>query len=312
MKRFAALLLTLILLVTGGSGHADTVRLKNGRVYHNVKSVQQSEGLLLIFENGRTLLVKPGLVAGMEVRPVVWNRPAPSNVEKLIETRVEERLKRIREETKGNSADARESSGESPQAPAAKEGSAAESKQPERAKPGTQIIAPAQEPDPETRLLPAVLLGERRPYVMRSLAFPGWGQLHEGKTLEGGLLIGGAVALLWTKLGADQQWRTARADFDRALAIAPLAALDANLALPVAVLSRAQGTAAAREMDASTARGNNSLLLLAGLYAFNVYRAARPTAPGIADPITLLPVTVSFGTVQNTRMSFSIAFRWSI
>ena len=301
--------------VLPGALAADVVRLKDGRIYRNVKAIQQEQHLLVIQESGKTLLLKATDVAGIAVRQVRWQRaPGQRVIEGIVERRVQERLAILKREAKTEppqgapKAEKESESGQQPEPGAAPAGQGRTALPRKKGQDPEAPMGPADRTPAGPKREAAPATGLEIPWS--SLLMPGWGQWRSGRRTEGAGLLAGAAGLAVLYYHSGRQWRTARGQYDNAVLLGALAFLEPRAAVPLTLQSRILGADASVRMNSWGGRADVASFLFGLLYGYNAYDAYRVRQSGPVAVPALLEVAVIPPTVRSGS-ALLVGFSWS-
>ena len=162
--------------------------------------------------------------------------------------------------------------------------------------------------------------GSRRPFVFRSLALPGWGQLEDGGGVKAYSFFGLTSALLLYAGSSYRSYRSARQEYDSALIVpaGPDAGQDTLL------LNMAMNDGKEARYRLAGARLNLSLAFLGAFWAYNVIDAAlfpsggnqpffiwkEATRPIWFFAVAPEPATGSGGFTGGNRATLGITLRF--
>ncbi len=178
--------IVLTLLLASGSLFADTLVLKNGRTYRNVKSVNRGDRLFIVFSNGRTRGFPRSAVKSLTLRKVSWKRGmSAGRVRSLVDEAVRNS---VRDEVKKAFAEKKRED---------------------------EIRARESEKARRINESKAQAARERRNNALwRSALLPGWGQFYSGRENRAYIFGSAALVSFAYYLNQHSTFTTAQRDYD--------------------------------------------------------------------------------------------------
>ena len=235
---------------------SDVVHLKNGRSFHNVKTLNQGDSLFLVFAAGRVKRLRPGEIKKVVVKPVRWKKSVSrARLERLIREAVrretEDMKKSVRKEMKKTAAQAART----------------ETNRLRRLDEQKRALLQKREREKSRRRWNA---------FFRSAILPGWGQYYRGDTVQGLGYLAGSLFFLTRHRGLRRAHAKTQREYSDA--VPPLLGVTA-FGPRASYLNYAYLRDRRRVLLLKERAANRVLGLLGAVYALNLLDAAFLNGP---------------------------------